>query len=109
MKTARVTLKNYRGFSDQNPARIEVGPGLAALVGPNNTGKSSLKLFFYEMRALFEVLLRPPQNNPNLITAMGGSALGANYIGVSDVQEIFNNTNERAITIEIEVIGATSP
>jgi energy-coupling factor transporter ATP-binding protein EcfA2 len=109
MKTARVTLKNYRGFSDQNPARIEVGPGLTALVGPNNAGKSSLKLFFYEMRDLFLVFLRQPNESPNLITAASGTAIGVNYLGLSDVQEIFNNTNERPITIEIEVIGAASP
>jgi energy-coupling factor transporter ATP-binding protein EcfA2 len=108
MKTARVTLKNYRGFTDENPAQIEVGAGLTALVGPNNAGKSSLKLFFYEMRGLFEALIRPPASHPNLLQAIGGAPLGANYVGVSDLQEIFNNTNERAITIEIKVIGATS-
>ena len=108
MKTVRVTLKNYRGFSDQNPARIEIGSGLTALVGPNNAGKSSLKLFFYELRDLFLVFLRDPHNDPNLITAIGGSPVGTNYLGVSDVQEVFNNTNARDITIEIEVIEATA-
>lgn len=108
MKTTRITLKNYRGFTDESPARFEIGPGLTALVGPNNTGKSSLKLFFYEMRDLFLVFLRDAHNNPNLLTAVSGGAVGVNYPGVSDVQEIFNNRTGRGITIEIDVIGATS-
>ncbi|MCK1463329.1 AAA family ATPase [Bradyrhizobium sp. 2] len=82
---------------------------MTALVGPNNTGKSALKLFFYEMRDLFLVFLRDPHNQPNLISAAAGSSVGVNYLGVSDVQEIFNNTNGRNLTFEIEVIGATSP
>lgn len=108
MKTIRITLKNYRGFSDQNPARIEVGPGLTALVGPNNAGKSSLKLFFYEMRDLFLLFQRDGHTSPNIVNAMSGESIIVNYPGVSDVQEIFNNRTERGITIEFEVLGATT-
>src|ERR1700712_5395214 len=108
MKKARLTIKNYRGFSDQTAASIEIGEGLTALLGPNNAGKSSLKLFFFEMRQLFEVLLRPPSNQPNLVTAICGNTLGVSgYQGTSDVQEIFNNSNDRDLTVEIEAIGGT--
>ena len=44
MKTARITLKNYRGFSDEEPGRFEIGNGFTALVGPNNSGKSTLEI-----------------------------------------------------------------
>ena len=102
MKTARLTLKNYRGFSDQNPARIEIGPRLTALLGQNNAGKSSLKLFFYEMRDFFLGFLRERNTSPNLMHFMNGSSLGINYVGVSDVQEIFNNTNEEILQLSLK-------
>jgi hypothetical protein len=105
MKTARLTIKNYRGFSDQTPACVEVGEGLTALLGPNNAGKSSLKLFIYEMRALFDVLRRGPARSPQII---GGSPIGVGgYPGTSDVAEIFNNSNDRDLTFEIEVVDPT--
>jgi energy-coupling factor transporter ATP-binding protein EcfA2 len=108
MKTVRLTIKNYRGFSDQVPVRIEIGEGLTALLGPNNAGKSSLKLFFYEMRELFEVLLRGPEMNPSLFTGIGGSSIGLNaYPATSDTNEIFNNSNERDINFELEVLDPT--
>ncbi len=108
MKTARLTIKNYRGFSDQTPARLEIGTGLTALLGPNNAGKSSLKLFFYEMRGLFEVFLRGLGVNPSLLTAINCSPIGlGGYPGTSDLTEIFNNSNDRDITFEIEVIDPT--
>jgi energy-coupling factor transporter ATP-binding protein EcfA2 len=108
MKTARLTIKNYRGFSDQAPARIEIGEGLTALLGPNNAGKSSLKLFFYEMRELFDVLLRGPGHTPSLLTGISGSSIPLNgYPATSDPAEIFNNSNERDITLEIVVLDPT--
>jgi hypothetical protein len=59
------------------------------------------------MRDLFAILLRD-QQHPSLAAATTGLPIGVTYVGVSDVHEIFNNKNERDITIEIEVIGATS-
>ncbi|MBR1228825.1 AAA family ATPase [Bradyrhizobium sp. AUGA SZCCT0176] len=53
MKRARITVKNYRGYSDTEPVVIEIGPGFTALLGRNNAGKSSFKLLFYELRPLF--------------------------------------------------------
>lgn len=104
MKTARLTIKNYRGFSDQAPAQIELGHGLTALLGSNNAGKSTLKLFFYELRQLWDVLLRPLPVEPNLVHGMNGTVLNVNYLGTSDPVEIFNNSNDRDITISIEVL-----
>jgi predicted ATPase len=109
MKITRLTIKNYRGFSDQSPAVLELGNGLTALLGPNNAGKSSLKLFFYELRELFVQLARSLNVGPNLQTATSGQLIPVvNYLGTSDSEEIFNNTNGRDITISVEIIGLES-
>jgi energy-coupling factor transporter ATP-binding protein EcfA2 len=105
MRGVRLTFKNYRGFTDQEPARLEFGPGLTALLGKNNSGKSSLKLFFYEFRDLFSILLQmEPGQAPGLFPMMQGTPAEVNYPSVIDPVEIFNNTNSRPITIEIEII-----
>src|SRR6266849_3839293 len=51
-----LTIKNYRCFSDEKPARILIKPGFTAFLGINNSGKSSLLKFFYEFRNLFQLL-----------------------------------------------------
>src|SRR6266702_3463896 len=51
-----LTIKNYRCFSDEKPARILIKPGFTAFLGINNSGKSSLLKFFYEFRNLFQQL-----------------------------------------------------
>ena len=105
MKGVRLTIKNYRGFTDQEPARLEFRPGLTALLGKNNAGKSSLKPFFYEFRELFNVLLQmEPGSKPGLLSMIQGGPADVNYPGVVDPVEIFNNTNERPIILEIEII-----
>ena len=43
MVSARITLKNYRAFTDSEPLRIEIDDGFTAIVGPNNVGKSAFK------------------------------------------------------------------
>src|SRR5690348_1964126 len=50
-----LTIKNYRCFADEEPARISVRPGFTAFLGPNNAGKSTMLRLFYELRTLFEM------------------------------------------------------
>jgi predicted ATP-dependent endonuclease of OLD family len=54
--TIDIELKNYRCFEDSAPAFVAVRPGFTALIGKNNSGKSTLLRFLYEFRNLFEVL-----------------------------------------------------
>ena len=57
---------------------------------------------------LFEVLLRPLNTSPGFISVTNGEDVGiGGYPGTSDVQKIFNNSNDRAITFEIEVVDPT--
>jgi predicted ATPase len=108
VKNARITIKNYRGFTDEEPATFEIGEGFTAFLGKNNAGKSSAKLLFYELRPLFGNLLQMnAQSAPGFFQLLGGGFHDFNYPGVTDPEELFNNRNPRPISIEIEVVGAT--
>jgi hypothetical protein len=102
-KRIRVTLKNYRVFTDQRPAVFDIGPGLTAFLGPNNVGKSSIKLFFYEMRPLFAILSAGVNVSPGFYTAVSGETQ-VKYADVSDPLEIFNNRNSRDASFRIEIL-----
>ena len=46
-----VTLTHYRCFHDTSPVKFSLEPGKTiALIGMNNTGKSALMRFFYELK-----------------------------------------------------------
>jgi hypothetical protein len=57
----KLTVQNYRCFSEASPASFEVRDNFTAFVGPNNAGKSTLLRMFYELRALFVSLGNPAQ------------------------------------------------
>jgi energy-coupling factor transporter ATP-binding protein EcfA2 len=110
VKNLRITIKNYRGFTDQEPAVFEIGQGFTALLGRNNAGKSSAKLLFYELRNLFPIIVQMvPQNSPGFFTLVQGSPVDVQYPGVTDPEEIFNNKTGRPITIEFEVVTPNDP
>ncbi|MCW5800441.1 MAG: AAA family ATPase [Nitrospira sp.] len=96
-----LTINNYRCFHAANPARIIIKPGFTALVGVNNSGKSSLLKFFYEFRRLFSLMGNP---TGNFLNAVGGysETLVFNE-SVTDPDEVFCNLNELDLRITIEV------
>jgi hypothetical protein len=98
-------LKNYRGFSDTDPLVIDFGSQFTALVGPNNAGKSSVLLAIYELRNLWTSLLGDRWAN----AINSNQTVAGNYLGIQDPTEIFNNLNERAVTLEIRVPKDESP
>lgn len=51
-----ISISNYRCFTDANRASFKIGPGFTAVVGVNNSGKSSLLRFFHDFRDLFSLL-----------------------------------------------------
>ena len=91
-----LTVKNYRCFPDSHPARLAIRKGFTALVGLNNSGKSSLLKFFYEFRELFRRL-----STPDILPSLRGSDQAFNLVGISDLAEVFSNENSRNLTIEI--------
>src|SRR5438046_10562954 len=85
-----VELKNYRCFPDANSARFTMGPGFAAFVGANNSGKSSLLKFLFEFRGLFGTI---PSTNGNLLTALRGGPQPTKLNRLPDPREDVPNTN----------------
>jgi len=101
-----ITIKNYRCFPDTNPLRFEIREGFTAFVGVNNSGKSSILRFFYEFRGLFQIL----GDKHQFIALLRGSQLGLPLArSVKDVRELFSNSNERDLNIEIRFPAASSP
>jgi len=101
--TVLITLKNYRCFADGEPARIRIQAGVLAFVGPNNSGKSSLLRFFYELRPLFEAF----RNRQSMLQLAGGS-FSTPYLGVEDHREIFSDSTRRPLSIELEFNASKS-
>ena len=68
---------------------LDVHDGFTALIGTNNSGKSSILKFFYEFRNLFKELSTP---RPGI--------LRFNVSHVEDWAEIFHNQNDRDLSVE---------
>src|ERR1700690_725522 len=100
---AELTIKNYRCFPDAKPVRLIVTPGFTAIVGPNNSGKSSLLRFFYEFRGLFSQLALLSGDFRQVVRGNQG---GFNYsASIADVSEVFSDANDREIFIEFRFPG----
>lgn len=93
-----VTLKNYRCFSNETPARFTVRRGITAFVGPNNAGKSTVLRFFYEFRDLFQRL-------PNDLPAAAGENRATFSVALPDLSELFTKSNPRDLVIEMAPRG----
>lgn len=94
-----LTIKNYRCFSIEKPIIFPIRNGFTSLIGKNNSGKSTLLKFFYELRPFFSHISE--QNN--LLNALRNGTQFNNPIGVNDIEEIFCNTNNQAIVLEFKV------
>jgi ABC-type cobalamin/Fe3+-siderophores transport system ATPase subunit len=95
-----VTIKNYRCFPDSRPARFSLRPGFTALVGTNNSGKSSVLKLFYELRELF----RGVGNLGELVASLRGQPRAFSW-KVRDPSEFFSNSNDRDLILELRVLG----
>ncbi|MBM4254682.1 MAG: ATP-binding protein [Deltaproteobacteria bacterium] len=99
-----VTLKNYRCFNDSKPARFTLRKGFTSFIGVNNSGKSSLLKFFYEFRELFQKI---GTNVDGIIATMTKAASFNFPRSVFDIEEVFNNGNNR--DLEIQFVFTFSP
>jgi ABC-type cobalamin/Fe3+-siderophores transport system ATPase subunit len=55
MIDVELIIRNYRCFGDE-PARLRISDGFTALVGVNNSGKSSMLRLLYEIRPLLSII-----------------------------------------------------
>ena len=100
MRKFHLTAKNYRCFEDTNPLRLTIQDGFIALVGPNNSGKSSCLKMLYEFREVWNnlqsihTLHEINQNN---------STRTFSYVGVFDEDEVFCDSNNRDLYLEIDL------
>jgi AAA15 family ATPase/GTPase len=102
---AEITIRNYRCFTSERPVKLLLRTGETAFVGVNNSGKSTLLRFFFELRDLFA---RLAQNPAELNNAIKGSWVSFNinwpsmYPGMNTMN-IYNNNND-----DIEILIKTS-
>jgi energy-coupling factor transporter ATP-binding protein EcfA2 len=98
-----LTIENYRCFPSGNPVSLTLTKGFSAFVGVNNSGKSSLLKFFYEMRPIFN----PIGANVNVIQQLfGGGKLPVQPPPeILDRDEMFFNGNRGDIRIEVGIGG----
>jgi predicted ATPase len=97
-----LTIKNYRCFADTKPAQFWLRKGYTGLIGINNSGKSSLLRFFYELRELFRIFASAPDNIAAILREQSGRFAYANTI--QDSGEVFCNLNNRDIEIHLRFI-----
>jgi ABC-type Mn2+/Zn2+ transport system ATPase subunit len=98
VRQTTVTLRNYRCFSDTTPASIVIGDGFTALVGQNNAGKSSFLKLFYEFRNLFQQF----GSDGSVIGLARGTQLSTALQGLVDQKEIFCDSNDRSLAIQLD-------
>ena len=97
-----LTLKNYRCFADHKPARLRLRKGYTALIGINNSGKSSLLRFFYELRGIFTALSADQNRLHDILRGQTGSFEYPTTI--QDVAEVFCNLNNRDMEFQLHFI-----
>lgn len=91
-----LTVKNYRCFTDENPLRLPLTKGNVALIGANNSGKSTALKFFHEFKGLWamfsdfgNVFAYLDRNDPTPFQ----------FRDLPDYQEVFTDRNDRPILI----------
>jgi len=96
--TIRILAKNYRCFDERHALKIDIGEGFVSILGSNNSGKSTVLRFFYELRALFSAISNPHNNRLHSSTRF-------DIKGSLDNSEIFHESNNRDIQISIQLIN----
>ncbi len=94
-----LTIKNFRCFNDSAPVNLALRSGATALLGTNNSGKSSLLRMFFELRPL---LGAAASNNGWTSAWLRGLPVGFGLAGVPDPQSILHDRNNRPMTLRID-------
>src|SRR4051794_36363879 len=95
-----ITFENYRCFSGRSLAKFKLRDGTTALIGTNNSGKSTLLRFFYEARPFFKAM---NALDAHALAALKGTPQPLNFVGVTDYHELFYNGNDDPIRVTFEL------
>src|SRR6266702_526392 len=98
----RIQPKNYRCFPDETASEFVLRPGITAFIGANNSGKSSILRFFYELRPIFQSL-----RQTEVWMRAFGAPLSANVdlSGIiGDASELFSDTNLRPLKVSLSLL-----
>ncbi|MDR0534687.1 MAG: AAA family ATPase [Verrucomicrobiales bacterium] len=98
-----VSVKNYRCFGEQSPARLKLNRGITALIGSNNSGKSTLLRLFYEFRPLFDKLSHDVDTTASLFQP--GLPLPP-LKAVQDPWKIFHRESKGDLVISVRILRA---
>jgi energy-coupling factor transporter ATP-binding protein EcfA2 len=74
MTIEAVTLRNYRAFGSRG-ARLPLDHEFVAVTGVNNSGKTSILRFFYEMRPLFQRIAAAGLNSAHMARLLAPAGL----------------------------------
>jgi hypothetical protein len=80
--------------------RLEFGDGFSAILGPNNSGKSSALRSVYELRNLF-------LNPLACLQETTGFRLNTGLLGVSDISELANDDDPHRFRVAVELPAPT--
>lgn len=86
----KVKLHNFRGFSEE-PAILDLSEKFVSLVGPNNSGKSTLLRALFELRIFFKEFARSERFIDDRPLAIG-----------ADLLDMFSRNNTRPMQVEVE-------
>jgi predicted ATP-dependent endonuclease of OLD family len=95
-----VKFSGYRCFSSQNPATLRLREGLLALIGVNNSGKSTLMRAIYELRDVFS---KTSQDTQEFIDALKNDASYTLPAEIGDPSEIFWHFAKEDALIEVSL------
>lgn len=101
-----IILKNYRCFSDSEPAKFSLDKGFISFVGANNSGKSTILKFFYEFRDIFRILSHHRNLGTFQNALIGQFPQFEKPSSIAHSDELFCNTNNRDIEICFKFINA---
>lgn len=97
----QIQLKNYRCFPDETASEFVLRPGITAFIGPNNSGKSSILRFFYELRPIF---LSLRQNEVWTRALSGAQSTNVDLSRIGDASELFSDINSRPLEVGLSLL-----
>ncbi|BBB58345.1 hypothetical protein UNDKW_0072 [Undibacterium sp. KW1] len=92
----KLTLRNFRCFDWNHPAELIFDNGFTAIVGPNNSGKSSALRAVYELRPQLASIEQLFSANANFNPSLG-------YLGAVDAFELANDKNQTKFEYELDI------